>query len=81
MPARPSDEELAAALSEEHDRQEQSRRNARGMNALLRGESPSSYTGGVADDTGEPGDVPADMNAAIRKAAGRPYKTQRKEQS
>ncbi len=77
MPARPSDDELAAYLAEEYDLQERTRRQNARMNALLRGQPPP------ADDD-EPEHLqhaadgePADFNAAIRRASGRPYKTRK----
>lgn len=72
MTARPTDEELAQALGEEYDRQEADRRNSQTMNALLRGhrESDEEQEQEQHDDKT---DEPADFNAVIRKAAGRPY--------
>jgi len=80
MPARPSDDELAAYLAEEYELQERTRRQNARMNALLRGQPPPSD-----DDTNdEPEQLqhatdeePADFNASIRRATGRPYKTRK----
>jgi len=80
MPARPSDDELAAYLAEEYELQERTRRQNARMNALLRGQPPP------ADDSSNDESEqfhhatdgePADMNAAIRRASGRPYKTRK----
>lgn len=71
----PSDEELIAALGEDYEAQERSRRNRQAMNALLRGQSPPEEQD-PADDSGHTDESPdARMNAAIRRASGRTYKT------
>lgn len=74
MTPRPTDAELAESLSDEFARQERARRNSLAMNALLRGQHPEGTEPSEDDE-------PADMNATIRTAAGRPYTTKNKEQS
>jgi hypothetical protein len=83
MPARPSDEELAAYLAEEYELQERTRRQSARMNALLRGQPPPDETNGDEPaeefEHGTTGD-PADMSAAIRRATGRTYKSRKQEE-
>lgn len=79
MPARPSDDELAAYLAEEYELQERTRRNNAHMNALLRGQPPPADD--AANDEPEQSHhadgEPADFNAVIRRATGRPYETRK----
>lgn len=76
MPARPSDDELAAYLAEEYDRQEYQRRQNARMNALLRGQPPPDDDDPEQSHHATDGE-PADFNASIRRATGRPYKTRK----
>lgn len=70
----PTDEEMAEALGAA----EESRRHSQTMNALLRGQ-PTPDDGDEQDNDDDHTDDPADFNATIRRAAGRPYNRKTKE--
>jgi len=76
MPTRPSNDELAAYLAEEYELQERTRRQNARMNALLRGQPPPDDDDPEQLQHATDGE-PADFNASIRRATGRPYKTRK----
>jgi hypothetical protein len=72
-----TDEEMADALGAA----EESRRHSHTMNALLRGQPTpdDDDDDDEQDNDDDHTDEPADFNATIRRAAGRPYNRKTKE--